>query len=406
MNKNIRVPAVKKSVEPACGAADTGRGCGENLLERLRRSEAKREEARRRKGNGSEVTVKYYVGLDLGDRTSRYCFLDEGGEVVLEGGVKTTAEDLRAQFGGVPRCRIALEVGTHSPWIASLLEDCRHDVIVANPRKMESIRKKRRKNDRNDAETLARQVRSDVKTLYPIRHRRVEARQDLVLVKARDLLVASRTRMVNAVRGLVKSVGGRLPSRSAESFHATDAAAIPEGVREILLPLLEQIGLLTKQIGAYDRQVEALGKKYPETKQLRQVNGVGAITAVTYRLIVDDPDRFRKSRDVGPYLGLVPRQDDSGDQSPQLRITKTGDRMMRRLLVGSAQYMLGPFGKDSDLRRFGLAMAARGGKNAKRRAVVAVARKLAVLLHRLWVTGEVYDPLRESGRGVVAQAAR
>jgi transposase len=174
----------------------------------------------------------------------------------------------------------------------------------------------------------------------------------------------------------------------------------------MLLPVLKQLELLTSQIKEYDRQVEGLGKKYRETEQLRQVNGVGAVTSVAYTLIVDNPDRFKRSRDAGPYLGLVPKQSESGEQSPQLRITKTGDRMLRRLLVGSAQYMLGPFGDDSDLRRFGLAMAARGGKNAKRRAVVAVARKLAVLLHRLWVTGEVYEPLRQGGSGAVAQAAR
>jgi transposase len=375
-------------------------------VQQLRRSEAKQEEARRRKTEGSEVAVKYYVGLDLGDRLSSYCFLDESGRVMLDGAVPTAAEEVRSQFGGLPRCRIALEVGTHSPWIASLLEACGHAVVVANPRKMESIRKNRRKNDRNDARTLARLVRSDVELLHPIRHRGVEARQDLVLLKARDLLVSSRTRMVNAVRGMVKSVGGRLPGCSAESFHKTDPAAIPEGVRGMLLPVLKQLELLTSQIKEYDRQVEGLGKKYRETEQLRQVNGVGAVTSVAYTLIVDNPDRFKRSRDAGPYLGLVPKQSESGEQSPQLRITKTGDRMLRRLLVGSAQYMLGPFGDDSDLRRFGLAMAARGGKNAKRRAVVAVARKLAVLLHRLWVTGEVYEPLRQGGSGAVAQAAR
>lgn len=402
MKKNSRVAAGKRSVEAGRGTKEAGTGRRENLLQQLRRVEAKREEARRRRRKGSEVAVKYYVGLDLGDRESRHCFLDGGGEVMLEGGVKTTAEEVRLQFWGLPRCRIALEVGTHSPWITALLEECGHEVIVANPRKMESIRKNRRKNDRNDAETLARLVRSDVKMLHPIRHRGVEARQDLVLVKARDLLVSCRTKMVNAVRGLVKSVGGRLPVRSAASFHATDVAAIPEGVRESVLPLLEQIGELTKRIREYDRRVEEMGKKYPETEQLRQVNGVGAVTSVVFRLVVDDADRFKKSRDVGPYLGLVPKQDESGEQSPQLRITKTGDRMMRRLLVGSAQYMLGPFGEDSDLRRFGLEMAARGGKNAKRRAVVAVARRLAVLLHRLWVTGEVYEPLRQ--RGVLVPA--
>jgi len=111
-------------------------------------------------------------------------------------------------------------------------------------------------------------------------------------------------------------------------------------------------------------------------------------------LTLEDPGRFRQSRAVGPYLGLCPRRDQSGGRDAQLRITKRGDAMLRRLLVSGAQYILGPFGPDTDLRRWGLRLAARGGKNAKKRAVVAVARKLATLLHRLWVSGATYQPLR------------
>jgi transposase len=262
---------------------------------------------------------------------------------------------------------------------------------------MESIHKNKRKNDKVDARTLARLVRADPELLYPIRHRGAEARQDLVLLRARDALVAVRTKLINCVRGQVKSVGGRLRKCSAESFHNLGEESLPESVRGALLPLVVQIGEMTASIRKYDAEVRRLTEqKYPETGALQQVKGVGPVTSLAYVLTLENPERFRKSRDVGAYLGLVPKQDDSGESSKQLRITKTGDKMLRRLLVGSAQYILGPFGEECDLRRFGLKLAARGGKNAKRRAVVAVARKLAVLLHRLWLTGEKYEPLRNT----------
>jgi transposase len=244
---------------------------------------------------------------------------------------------------------------------------------------------------------LARQVKSDPNLLYPIQHRSESARQSLVLLRARHAAVSARTKLICAVRGLVKSDGKRLPKCSAESFHKVDRKIISEALREALEPLFEQIEHLTEQIKAYDKKVNRMGKEaYPETELLRQVDGVGPVVALAYILTLDNPGRFAKSRDVGPYLGLIPRQYDSGDSQPQMRITKTGDRMMRSLLVQSAQHILGKFGKDSDLRRHGLKIAARGGKNAKKRATTAVARKLAVLLHSLWITAEVYDPLRNS----------
>jgi transposase len=164
-------------------------------------------------------------------------------------------------------------------------------------------------------------------------------------------------------------------------------------------PILEQIGSLTQRIRDYDRRLEAISKdRYPETELLRQVEGIGPLTALAFVLTLEDPHRFEKSRSVGAYLGLVPARDQSGDRDPQRRISKEGDEMLRRLLVGSAHYTLGPFGSDSDLRRHGEKIASRGGKNAKKRAAVAVARKLSVLLHHLWVTGEVYDPLHDAHR--------
>lgn len=342
--------------------------------------------------------VEYWIGIDLGDRKSNYCILDKNAIIVAEGSLATTVTEFGQYFKAIPQSRIALEVGTHSPWISSLLEGLGHSVVVANPRKIGGGKKKRRrKNDKLDARMLARQVKSDPNLLYPIQHRSEEARHALVLLRARHAAVGARTKLICAVRGLVKSDGKRLPRCSAESFHKVDRTDVPEALRDTLEPLFKQIEYLTEQIKDYDKKVKRMSEgAYPETELLRQVDGVGPIVALAFILTLDNARRFAKSRDVGAYLGLIPRQYDSGDSQPQMRITKTGDRMMRALLVQSAQHILGRFGKDSDLRRHGLKIAARGGKNAKKRATTAVARKLSVLLHSLWLTAEVYEPLRNS----------
>jgi transposase len=204
---------------------------------------------------------------------------------------------------------------------------------------------------------------------------------------------------VNHVRGAVKSFGHRLPKCPARSFHKKAPEHIPEALSPALEPILEQIASLTGRIRDYDRQLETVSEEhYPESELLRQVEGIGPLTALCFLLTLEDPSRFAKSRSVGAYLGLVPARDQSGDRDPQKHISKEGDEMLRKLLVSSAHYILGPFGSDSDLRRHGEKIASRGGKNSKKRAAVAVARKLSVLLHRLWVTGEVYDPLYNTHR--------
>jgi transposase len=291
--------------------------------------------------------------------------------------------------------RIAIEAGTHSPWVSRVLEEeCGHEVLVANPRKTRLIYTNKRKTDEIDAENLARLARLDPKLLYPLKHRGEDSQAHLALIRSREALVSCRTQLVNHVRGAVKSFGARLPKCPARSFHNKAPEHIPEALWAALGPILETIGSLTQRICEYDRQLEIICQEhYPETGLLRQVEGIGALTALTFVLTLEDPCRFEKSRTVGAYLGLVPARDQSGDRDPQKHISKEGDEMLRKLLVGSAHYILGPFGSNSDLRRHGQRIASRGGKNAKKRAVVAVARKLAVLLHRLWVTAELYEPL-------------
>src|SRR5215217_530740 len=339
----------------------------------------------------SKQQPKMTAGLDLGDKYSYLCLIDQAdGEVIEEGKLRTTPDALRRRFASEQQLRIAIEAGTHSPWVSRVLEECGHEVLVANARKLRFIYANKRKTDEVDAENLARLARVDPKLLHPLRHRGEGSQAHLAIIRSREALVSTRTQLVNHVRGAVKSFGARLHKCPARSFHNRAPEHIPEALLPALGPILEQIGSLTERIREYERQLETISKEhYPETDLLRQVEGIGPLTALAFVLTLEDPYRFERSRSVGAYLGLVPATDRSGDRDPQKRISKEGDEMLRRLLVGSAHYILGPFGSDSDLRRHGEKIASRGAKNAKKRAVVAVARKLAVLLHSLWISGVV-----------------
>jgi transposase len=352
--------------------------------------------------DGSKERPLMTAGLDLGDKYSYLCLIDsQSGEIIEEGRLRTSPEAFRRRFASEePPMRIAIEAGTHSPWASRVMEECGHEVLVANARKLRLIYANKRKTDEVDAENLARLARVDPKLLYPLKHRGEDSQAHMAIIRSRQALVDCRTQLVNHVRGAVKSFGHRLPKCPARSFHNKAAEHIPEALMPALGPILEQIGSLTQRIRDYDRQLEEISKeRYPETDLLRQVEGIGPLTALTFVLTLEDPYRFEKSRSVGAYLGLVPATDQSGDRDPrEKRISKEGDEMLRKLLVSCAHYILGPFGSDSDLRRHGEKIASRGGKNAKKRAVVAVARKLAVLLHSLWISGELYEPLRNTDR--------
>lgn len=343
-------------------------------------------------------TIKETIGCDLGDLQSELCILSEAGEVRERAKVKTTLGGFRAFFANRERSHVVIEVGAHSRWVQELLGELGQKVTVANPRKLKLITGSSTKTDRNDAELLARLGRADVKLLSPVTHRSAQAQADLAVAKARDLLVASRTSLVNSIRGTVKSTGATLPKCEAEAFHRLSRAAVPEALKPAVEPLYAVLENIEQQIRAAEKTMEQIAKRYPDVERISQPKGVGLLTAMVFMLTVDDKERFETSRQAGAFLGMVPRKDQSGMSDKQLSITKAGDPFVRKLLVNSANYILGPFGEDSDLRRWGLKLAERGGKNAKKRAKVAVARKLAVLMHRLWVTGEDYVPLRNETR--------
>lgn len=342
------------------------------------------------------------IGLDVGDRDSAICVLDATGAVHARGTAATTARGLRRALASYRGARVVLEVGTHSPWVSRQLTADGYAVLVANPWRVRRIAEATSKSDRLDAELLARLGRADPALLRPVVHRSARAQQDRTVVRVRDQLMRTRSALVGQARGLAKALGHRLPRCDADRFATRVAQAELSGIFPSLPALLEIVATLTRQIATLDREIATLCREqYPETARLRQVAGVGPITALTYVLTLEEPRRFARSRDVGAYLGLRPKRYQSGAADPALGISKAGDPYLRRTLVQAAQYILGHYGPDTALRRFGLRLMARGGRAARKRAVVAVARKLAVLLHRLWVTGAPYDPLR----GVAQDAA-
>ena len=235
---------------------------------------------------------------------------------------------------------VAIENGTHSGWISRALETAGCVVWVANPSRWRGTAHSS-KNDANDAEALARVVRLDPKLLYPIKHRSQQQQEDISVIRVRAQLVKARTLLVNTARGTAKSIGARLPATDADAFHNTSWRFVPEALREALKPLYQSIATITEQIRALDRQIENLSKvRYGATALLRSVPGVGPITALTYVLTIGETARFASSREVGGYLGLRPRQRQSGSRNPELGIAKNGDHYLRSLLVECAHYVL------------------------------------------------------------------
>ena len=342
------------------------------------------------------ATTATTVGIDLGDRKHAICALDADGNILKENSIPNTREALEQLSGIYPKAVMVMEVGMNSPWISRLLKGFGHKVLVANPRKVRAIYSNVRKCDRKDAEMLARLARCDEKLLYPIEHSTEQAQRDLLRIKLRDNLVRQRVDVISAVRFTLKSMGIRLRSPKTGYFARyarKELAGKHAGILALIEPSLFVLDAMTSQIRELEKAIEEMAvKDYPQTQLLQGITGVGTITSLTFVLTIGDPKRFTRTRDVAAYLGLVPRRDQSGDTDKQLRISKDGDKYMRRLLVSAAQYILGPFGPDCDLKRMGMRLAGRGGQRAKKKAVVAVARKLSVVMFSLLKNETSYQP--------------
>lgn len=335
------------------------------------------------------------IGIDLSDAKAAYCEMSAEGAIQLEGSFPMTRPAFLERFGNRSVCRVVIEASCQSLWVSKLLAELGHEVFVANPRQLHLISKSEKKSDRNDARMLARLGRVDPQLLRPVKQRSEESFILRTLLKSRSLLVATRTRLINHVRAEAKALGEALPTCEPHVFAGRARKRLSERLRGAVGPLLDLLEQAQERVNSYDEEVERLCEEvYPQTKILRQVVGVGPVVSLTYVATIEDPRRFPNSRVVGAYLGLTPRTYQSGDSDPQLRISKRGDRDMRRLLVTAATYVMRRASPDCDLKRYGARVAGGNSQRDRSRGRVAVARKLAVLLHRLWLTGEVYQPLR------------
>lgn len=337
------------------------------------------------------------IGIDLGDKDHSICVTGADGKVLKEFTISNTRKELERLAADHPKARVAMEVGTHSPWISRLLKSKGMEVFVANSRKLRAIYENERKCDQRDARMLAKIARLDCELLCPVRHISEDSQKDLLPVKLRDTLVRQRAAIISSVRASLKALGVRLKPGSTVSFARQAREALQQPQTELLTliePALLSLEALNVQINAYDRAIDKAAERHAPAQRVQQIGGVGPITALAFVLFIEDPERFKEPRDIGAYLGLVPRRDQSGQSDKQLPISKSGNRYLRGLLVQCAQYLLGRHGPECDLRTHGLSLATRGGKAAKKKAVIAVARKLAVLMLVLWRKGDDYQPLR------------
>jgi transposase len=344
---------------------------------------------------------KKVIGIDLGDQKHIISVLERRSKEVLEERSITNHPDSLRRLSKKHRgALIALEVGTHSPWISRFLKNLGHEVLVANPRKVRAISENDRKCDLYDARMLAKLAAFDPAMLYPIEHQSEQVQRDFLQIKLRDSLVRRRVDLIASVRGVFKSLGLRLKLSNTNYFGPHTRKALQESdptSLALIEPILDCIETMSKQIKTLDREIEQLAQeRYPQTMRLREIRGVGPITALTFVLVIGDVERFAKARDVGPYLGLVPQRNQSGDHDPEMRISRKGNAYLRSLLISCAQYLLGPFGTECDLRNHGLKLVERGGRRAKKKAVVATARKLAVVMLSLLKSDGKYEPIRKS----------
>lgn len=356
-----------------------------------------------------EQQFRTIIGVDLGDTKHAICITDKHGNITKEYSIPNSRAQIQKLAVCYPNSLIALEVGTHSPWISRLLKELGLTVIVANARKLRAIYTNTRKSDLLDARMLAKLARVDPELLHPIHHSSEDTQLDFIPIKMRETLVRQRVNIINAIRGALKALGIRIPNATTRGFAKQAQIYLEKNHSEMLpniTPMLDVLIQLKDQISSYDKTIDQMiADKYPAAQRLQQIGGVGPLTALGFVLTIERPERFEDPRDVGAYVGLVPRRDQSGDTDKQLRISKTGNNYLRKLLVQCAQYNLGHFGQDSDLRRYGENIyKSTGSRLAKRKAVIAVARKLSVLMLTLWLRECDYEPLRNANKKQIAQS--
>ena len=353
---------------------------------------------------------EYYttIGMDVSDRTTKICVMTkaEGGErrIVVETTCATTKAGFEEALSKFDRSwPVVFETGTHCRWMDRLFKEMGFKTIVGNPGKIPSITKSNTKNDRNDARELARLAIADPAMLHPVFLRDEVYQQMLRFHHARNVLLSQRTQTINQIRGFAKSMGYRIECSSTEKFHELSKADWPRELEECAWPLMGVLKTVNLKIKAYDRLIERLAERpefKPMVERVRVVYGVGVIGSTVFVAAIGGrPDRFDHTRDIGAYLGMIPKQDQSGDDDKQLHITHAGADIVRATLVECAGVVMMSNAKDTDLKLKGLRIAMHGGGIAKKKAKVAVARALAVTMLALLKDPErEYVPLSEEGR--------
>jgi transposase len=334
-----------------------------------------------------------FIGIDIGDKINFVCILNNKGEILFRKEISNTKEDMREYFQSIEKASIVFEVGSHSPWISRLLIADGHDVFICNPRKLAAVSQNLKKSDEEDSLMLAQLLLTGKHLLSQVHHANEDKMRDFLLIKSRKALVKCRTILINTSRGVVKSFGERIsPNLTANAFHKYAGDSLTSESNEKIKDLIEVIGKTTEQILLYEKNIDTLiQNKYPVAQLLQSINGVGPLTSLTYVLTIDDPKKFPNSRTVGAFLGLVPRRDQSGNKDKQLPITKAGSKLLRSLLINCANYILSEKGEDNQIKRFGLKIRGDGtSKTKNNKAKVAVARKLSVIMHKLWITNKPF----------------
>lgn len=360
--------------------------------------------------------MEYYtaIGIDVSDRTSKICVMTKVAgmrRIVDETTVATTKDGLREYLDRQDRnAPVTFETGIHCRWMAEFVRGMGFKVYVANPAKLKLLTESDTKNDRNDARELARYTLADVEMPHPVFLRAEQYQQMIRLLEARRALLGARTKLINEMRGFAKSMGFRIPRRDADYFHLIDRATWPRDLETLCWPMLAVVKTISLKIKAVEKQMHVLADT-PEFREsaerLQQIAGVGFFSSVAFiAFLGGNYERFAKARDVGPYLGLVPRQDASGDTDKQLSITKKGPSLLRSLLTECAQAVMKDGAKMSDLKLKGQRIAARGGKNAKKRAITAIVRSLAVTMVALLKHPErEYKPISDENRKLIERLA-
>lgn len=343
--------------------------------------------------------MNYYVGLDVSCKTVFVCMINEKGEMVREIELVTDPDAIHSFLlgTGFQIEKIGLESGSMTHWLTKGLRSYGYEVHPMESRKMAAILATIvNKTDKNDARGIAEALRAG--HYKQCVHRSDSSMNLRTVLNSRDLLVKQRTQLTNSIRGFIRTYGIRLPKGRGKDFHERVLEAIEGQAEEILFSieiLLKTYLSLEEQISKFDIWLKRYSSQSKQVSLLKSVDGVGDITALAYITEVDDPNRFSNSRDVAAYIGLTPNQYSSGETQKQGRISKQGSSYLRFLLIEAATVLLTRCKQWSPIKSWGLKLMKKKGK---KKAIVAVARKLAVTMHSMLLSEKNFNRKGKSKR--------